>query len=82
VSCIAPSLYSLNKTCEIALGIKFILLKCQFIYYGNGDNVVLNFDNVCLHPIKKGIHLGHIFGPDEDESGTLDASYSKIAKKA
>ena len=82
VSFIAPSLYALNKMCKIALeyaneyDIKFNPLKCQFIYYGNSDNVVLNFDDVCLHPIKKGIHLGHIIGPDVDENVILDASYT------
>ena len=39
-------------------------MKCQFLYYGNNANVTFSFENVVLHAIKKGIHLGHVIGPN------------------
>lgn len=82
VSFMSPSLYALNKMCQIALeyaeeyDIKFNPLKCQFLSYAKNENVVMNFNGIDLHSVSKGLHLGHIIGPNVEENVMLDASYT------
>ena len=60
--------------------IKFNPLKCQFLCYGDSRDVVFKFDGVDLEPIKKGIHLGHLVGPNVHESAILEASNTLTRK--
>jgi hypothetical protein len=84
VSLVAPSIYALRRMCAIALDyaseydIKFNPLKCQMINYSNNINVVFNFDGVALKADYKGIHLGHIIGPNVSSDVIQDASYTLI----
>lgn len=82
VSLIAPSLYALQKMCDVALeyaneyDIKFNPLKCQFLYFGSRNDVKMVFNDTVLSPLDKGTHLGHIIGPKVEESVLLDAVYT------
>ena len=70
VSLVALSIYCMNKMCQIALeyakeyNIIFNPLKCQFISYGVNNNYVLHFNGLDIKSDTKGIHLGHIIGPN------------------
>ena len=84
LSLVAPSLYGLNKMCNIALeyakeyDIKFNPSKCQLLSFGSSPKVELNFDGECITNINKGIHLGHIIGPNVGRDVMQDASRTLI----
>ena len=70
ISLTAPSLYALNKMYDIYLefaygyDLKFNLSKCQLIKYGSRPDSQFYFDGTQVKYNKKGLHLGHIIGPN------------------
>ena len=84
VSLVAPSIYALNRMCDIALDyaseydIKFNPLKCQLINYSDEQNMVFIFNGVALKAECKGTHLGHIIGSNVYSDVIQDASYTLI----
>ena len=83
VSLVAPTIYALNRMCDIALDyaseydIKFNPLKCQLINFSdNNNNTEFNFDGVALSAESKGTHLGHIIGVNVNNDILQDASYT------
>jgi hypothetical protein len=79
---VAPSIYSMNKMCQIALeyakeyNITFNPSKCHFISYGANNNILLKFNGLDIKSESKGVHLGHIIGPNVNSDVMRDASYT------
>ena len=68
ISLTAPSIYALNKMCNICLefaseyDLKFNPSKCQLAKYGSRPDSPFNFDGTQVK-YSKGLHLGQTVGP-------------------
>lgn len=84
ISLVAPSIYALNKMCDICLkfayeyDLQFNPAKCQLIKYGSGTDCPFYFDGLKVKHSKKGLHLGHVIGPDAHQAMVKDMCHDFI----
>ena len=69
ISLVAPSIYALNKMCDICLefaskyDLKLNPSKCHLIKYGSCTDSPFYFDGPQVKYSKHGLYLGHTIGP-------------------